>query len=214
MCSRCPGWCRATLNAAYGGEFFMSELRLAAKVLFYGSLLCCNGASRAMNFEAPTAQAGVAIKASGATELAMPKALAPLGPSFDCKNANSPPERLLCRDEELMHLDALMGQLYRMVRKREGSGSSALLTAQRGCRPARSRPNRRNVPAASKIKFAETLHAADVGSTCSIAANKSPYFKVSDPDHGYGGSSWTNTRQNRRSPVARGSDELSRVGHR
>jgi uncharacterized protein YecT (DUF1311 family) len=56
----------------------------------------------------------------------------PLGPSFDCKKANSPPELLLCRDEELMHLDALMGQLYRMMRrKREGSGSSSLLSTQR-----------------------------------------------------------------------------------
>jgi uncharacterized protein YecT (DUF1311 family) len=55
----------------------------------------------------------------------------PLGPSFDCKKADSPPERLLCRDEELMHLDALMGQLYRMMRKREGRGSSSLLSTQR-----------------------------------------------------------------------------------
>src|SRR4030095_14443818 len=55
----------------------------------------------------------------------------PLGPSFNCKKANSPPELLLCRDEELMHLDALMGQLYRMMRKREGSGPSSLLSTQR-----------------------------------------------------------------------------------
>lgn len=55
----------------------MSELRLAAKVLFYGSLLCCNGASRAMNFEAPTAQAGVAIKASGAIRAGDAEKLAP-----------------------------------------------------------------------------------------------------------------------------------------
>jgi uncharacterized protein YecT (DUF1311 family) len=55
----------------------------------------------------------------------------PLGPSFDCKKASTPPEHLLCRDDELMHLDALMGQLYRMIRKREGSGSSHLLAGQR-----------------------------------------------------------------------------------
>ena len=55
----------------------------------------------------------------------------PLGPSFDCKKANRPPELLLCRDEELMHLDALMGQLYRMMRKREGGGFSSLLLTQR-----------------------------------------------------------------------------------
>jgi len=55
----------------------------------------------------------------------------PLGPSFDCKKAKSSSELLLCRDEELMHLDALMGQLYRMMRKREGSGPSSLLSTQR-----------------------------------------------------------------------------------
>jgi uncharacterized protein YecT (DUF1311 family) len=55
----------------------------------------------------------------------------PLGPSFDCKKANSPPELLLCSDRELMHLDALMGQLYRMMRKREGTGFSYLLSTQR-----------------------------------------------------------------------------------
>ena len=55
----------------------------------------------------------------------------PLGPSFDCKKANSPAELLLCRDPELMHLDSLMGQLYRMMRKREGSGFSYLLNTQR-----------------------------------------------------------------------------------
>jgi uncharacterized protein YecT (DUF1311 family) len=55
----------------------------------------------------------------------------PLGPSFDCQKAKTPPELLLCRDKELMHLDALMGQLYRMMRKREGSGSTSLLSTQR-----------------------------------------------------------------------------------
>jgi uncharacterized protein YecT (DUF1311 family) len=55
----------------------------------------------------------------------------PLGPSFDCKKANTPAELLLCRDDELMHLDALMGQLYRMMRKREERGSSSLLSSQR-----------------------------------------------------------------------------------
>jgi uncharacterized protein YecT (DUF1311 family) len=55
----------------------------------------------------------------------------PLGPSFDCRKASTPPELLLCRDDELMHLDALMGQLYRMMRKREGGGASQLLANQR-----------------------------------------------------------------------------------
>ena len=55
----------------------------------------------------------------------------PLGPSFDCKKASNPPELLLCRDWELMHLDALMGRLYRMMRKREGPGFSYLLSTQR-----------------------------------------------------------------------------------
>jgi uncharacterized protein YecT (DUF1311 family) len=56
----------------------------------------------------------------------------PLGPSFDCKKAFTPAAELLCKDRELMHLDALMGKLYRMMRKREGMGAhSALLEAQR-----------------------------------------------------------------------------------
>jgi uncharacterized protein YecT (DUF1311 family) len=55
----------------------------------------------------------------------------PLGPSFDCRKAITAPEHLLCRDPELMHLDALMGKLYRMMRKREGGGVSQLLSTQR-----------------------------------------------------------------------------------
>jgi uncharacterized protein YecT (DUF1311 family) len=38
---------------------------------------------------------------------------------------------LLCSDQELMHLDALMGELYRMMRQREGGGNTELLAAQR-----------------------------------------------------------------------------------
>jgi uncharacterized protein YecT (DUF1311 family) len=55
----------------------------------------------------------------------------PLGPSFDCRKATTAPELLLCRDPGLMHLDALMGKLYRMMRKREGGGLTNLLSAQR-----------------------------------------------------------------------------------
>lgn len=55
----------------------------------------------------------------------------PLGPSFDCSKAATPIAHMLCLDPELMHLDALMGELYRMLRQREGTGKSELLTAQR-----------------------------------------------------------------------------------
>jgi uncharacterized protein YecT (DUF1311 family) len=56
----------------------------------------------------------------------------PLGPSFDCNKAKDDPvSLLLCSDQELMHLDALMGELYRMMRRREGGGVSQLLVAQR-----------------------------------------------------------------------------------
>ena len=55
----------------------------------------------------------------------------PLGPSFNCNKAITPAAVLLCKDRELMHLDALMGELYRMMRQREGSGYSKLLAAQR-----------------------------------------------------------------------------------
>ena len=144
----------------------------------------------------------------------MPKSSRPLGPSFDCKNANSPPERLLCRDEELMHLDALMGQLYRMVRKREGSGSSALLTAQRGCRPARSRPTaemfllqaRLN---SRKLYMLPTLvpHAVSRQTNHHTSRCRTRIMDMEGPVG--------RTRDEiGRSPVARGSDELSRVGHR
>lgn len=55
----------------------------------------------------------------------------PLGPSFDCGKASTHVESLLCRDSELMHLDALMGELYRMMKKREGGKTSALVISQR-----------------------------------------------------------------------------------
>jgi uncharacterized protein YecT (DUF1311 family) len=55
----------------------------------------------------------------------------PLGPSFDCNKAKVPAEFLLCSDAELMHLDALLGELYRMVRQRERGSFSKALAAQR-----------------------------------------------------------------------------------
>lgn len=55
----------------------------------------------------------------------------PLGPSFDCGKASTLTAHLLCRDPELMHIDALMGELYRMLRQREGNGNSELLAQQR-----------------------------------------------------------------------------------
>jgi uncharacterized protein YecT (DUF1311 family) len=57
------------------------------------------------------------------------EATRPLGPSFDCARAALPIELLLCHDQELMHLDALMGRLYRMIRTREGG--HALVLSQR-----------------------------------------------------------------------------------
>jgi uncharacterized protein YecT (DUF1311 family) len=54
-----------------------------------------------------------------------------LGPSFDCSKASTPIEHLLCRDRELMHLDALMGELYRMLRQREDPSKTTLLLTQR-----------------------------------------------------------------------------------
>ncbi|MGA7453131.1 MAG: lysozyme inhibitor LprI family protein [Rhodoplanes sp.] len=55
----------------------------------------------------------------------------PLGPSFDCRKASTTIELLLCRDPELMHLDALMGELYRMMRQRVGGADTELLLSQR-----------------------------------------------------------------------------------
>jgi uncharacterized protein YecT (DUF1311 family) len=57
----------------------------------------------------------------------------PLGPSFNCNTVKAMPpvSFLLCSDQELMHLDALMGELYRMMRQREGGGNTELLAAQR-----------------------------------------------------------------------------------
>jgi membrane-bound ClpP family serine protease len=54
------------MQGYFGGEVFMSQVRLVATVLFFGSFLCCNGSSSAMNFEAHVVPAGVAIKATGA----------------------------------------------------------------------------------------------------------------------------------------------------
>ena len=46
---------------------------------------------------------------------------------------------LLCRDGELMHLDALMGELYRMMRRRDNADNSQLLTTQRAWIPERDK---------------------------------------------------------------------------
>ena len=57
-----------------------------------------------------------------------------LGPSFDCGKSSTPEpiEMLLCNDRELMHLDAIMGEVYRMVIGRQtDSNRLNLLQAQR-----------------------------------------------------------------------------------
>lgn len=62
------------------------------------------------------------------------EALRPVGPSFDCKKADSPIAQLLCLDGELMHMDALMGRLYRMLRVKLANDSEkrgALVRSQR-----------------------------------------------------------------------------------
>lgn len=55
----------------------------------------------------------------------------PLGPSFDCLRAAAATELLLCRDPELMHLDALLGSLYRMMKSRKFRGHTNFVVSQR-----------------------------------------------------------------------------------
>jgi uncharacterized protein YecT (DUF1311 family) len=57
--------------------------------------------------------------------------LSPIGPSFDCRKANEPIGLLLCADQELMHLDALMGHLYRYARHLDRSAEQVTLQSQR-----------------------------------------------------------------------------------
>jgi uncharacterized protein YecT (DUF1311 family) len=51
--------------------------------------------------------------------------------SFDCSSAKAPVEILLCKDEELTHLDSLMGALYQtMMLKRKGPDKGKLRQSQ------------------------------------------------------------------------------------
>lgn len=52
--------------------------------------------------------------------------------SFDCSNAKAPVEILLCKDDELRHLDSLMGALYQtMMLKRKGPDKAKLRASQK-----------------------------------------------------------------------------------
>ncbi|MFY0613628.1 MAG: hypothetical protein JXQ99_19010 [Hyphomicrobiaceae bacterium] len=55
--------------------------------------------------------------------------LTAVGPSFNCKYADTPVAGLLCSDRELAHLDGLMGALYRYARRL--SNGQATLRSQR-----------------------------------------------------------------------------------
>jgi uncharacterized protein YecT (DUF1311 family) len=81
----------------------------------------------------------------------------PLGPSFDCNKAIGRVSILLCKDQELMHLDALMGELYRMMRRREG-GHSELLVAQRAW--VADRDKKCKISAADAASYESSRNAA------------------------------------------------------
>jgi uncharacterized protein YecT (DUF1311 family) len=117
----------------YGSIKVFASLRGPADMYWVSNVLAyCYGLEHFIGDPAPVAVSTLCPKvALILMDAKFREPTRPLVPSFDCKKANGPPELLLCKDEELMHLDALMGQLYRMMRQREGSGYSSLLSSQR-----------------------------------------------------------------------------------
>lgn len=52
-----------------------------------------------------------------------------IGPSFNCGNASTNVEKLICMDDELMLVDAIFGRLYWHVRESLSEGNEALLVS-------------------------------------------------------------------------------------
>jgi uncharacterized protein YecT (DUF1311 family) len=80
-----------------------------------------------------------------------------------------------------MHLDALMGELYRMMRQREGGGHSELLVAQRAWIIARDK--KCNVSADAAVSHESSRNAASEAIMARmdelLNANRTPRLNLS-----------------------------------
>ena len=123
----------ASFGFPYGSIKVFASLKGPADMYWITNVVaCCYGLERLIGDPVPISVSTLCPKIYEAlVDGKFQEPDRPLGPSFDCRKAKTAPELLLCRDPELMHLDALMGKLYRMMRKREGGGVSQLLSTQR-----------------------------------------------------------------------------------
>ena len=116
----------------YGSIKLFASLRGADDMLWVTNLLAnCYGMERVPGDQVPITISTLCAHAAIALLDAKDLTLSPIGPSFDCRTANESIGMLLCRDEELMHLDSLMGHLYRYARRLDSSPDQAVLKSQR-----------------------------------------------------------------------------------
>jgi uncharacterized protein YecT (DUF1311 family) len=116
----------------YGSIKILAGLRGAGEMLWVTNVLAhCYGMERLPGDQAPvtvsTLCAHVALTLIDAKQINSSS----IGPSFDCRKAEEPIGMLLCTDEELMHLDALMGHLYQFARRLDTSPEQVVLQSQR-----------------------------------------------------------------------------------
>src|SRR5262245_28517215 len=96
----------------YGSIKIFAGLRGASEMLWVTNVLAhCYGFERLPGDQAPVTVSTLCPHAAIALISAKQITLSLIGPSFDCRKADEPIGMLLCADNELMHLDALMGHL-------------------------------------------------------------------------------------------------------
>lgn len=116
----------------YGSIKIFAGLRGADEMLWVTNVLAhCYGMERLPGDQAPVTVSTLCAHAALALMDAQQMTSSPIGPSFDCRNADEPIEKLLCTDVELMHLDSLMGRLYRHARQLDRSSEQLVLQSQR-----------------------------------------------------------------------------------
>lgn len=101
----------ATRNGMpYGSIRIFAGLRGGDEMLWVTNVLAhCYGFERLPGDQAPVTTSVLCPHVATTLTSAKQMAPSPLGPSFDCRKADEPVGMLLCRDEELMHLDAAHG---------------------------------------------------------------------------------------------------------
>jgi uncharacterized protein YecT (DUF1311 family) len=116
----------------YGSIKIFAGLRGGRETFWVTNVLAfCYGLERLPGDQAPVTVSTLCPHAGIALITAKQITLSLIGPSFDCRKADEPIGMLLCVDEELMHLDALIGHLYRYARLQDRSPEQVVLQSQR-----------------------------------------------------------------------------------